>query len=195
MSAGPNGNIGTKEVKLFIALNGGADEFGKNLNCYYYTGSYDPIFGRTTGIKLDEFNSYFTGTNNKLVSYEFITSGTRYYKMFNLTNGNYTYYLACKDSADSISDVETVSFSISEDIAPPIMQFYTEGSLFKVRLNERGSCLVKQGDSFVDMSADSNGLVHSTPVRADKTYMIRCKDVWDNWYPGASDFITVVKNG
>ena len=43
----------------------------------------------------------------------------------------------------------------------------------------------------------SDKLIHSTPVRIDKTYMIRCKDSWNNWKPGPTetDFITVVKNG
>ncbi len=199
LSVGPSGNIGNKNVKLYMTLTGGVSEFGKNLNCYYNT-NYDPIFERSTGITLAEFNQFFNV--NRLDQSELLDSsnggpGTRYYKMLNLANGNYTYYAACKDSADTVSEVRRIGFSISEDITPPILQFYTEGSLFKVRLNERGSCFVKQGDNWGEMSADSDGVIHSTPVRTDKTYMIKCKDSWNNWRPGPTenDFITVVKNG
>lgn len=196
LSFGPSGTIGTSDVKLFIALTGGDSEFGRNLNCYY-TSSYQPEFVRTTGITLDEFNQFFS-TPNKLDQNEVIRpSGMRYYKTLSLDDGDYDYFIACKDSANSISDVKEVRFSVNIDNIPPIIQFYTEGGLFKVRLNEEGSCFIKSGEIWTGMTTDSEKVIHSTPVRIDKTYMIKCKDLWNIWRPGPSetDFITVVKNG
>lgn len=104
--------------------------------------------------------------------------------------GEYNYYIACRDG-DYISRAKEIKFNLVIDNTPPIPQFYTEGNLFKVRLNEKGECYVKQGEIFVKMTSDTAGIVHSTPASAKKSYEVRCKDLWNNWVPGESTAISV----
>ncbi len=165
----PGGKIETgfepKTIEIQIETEGGFDDGAAE--CYYKFGDSDeeiPVF------------ETFSDTHKQT---------------FDLAAGDYELTIRCEDSVGNV-DTKTVNFTIEMDITPPtIVRAYNEGGNLIIVTDEDSECYYNfERCSFDNEITKSMSLsfakVHSTEFAQDKTYYIKCEDIWGNSVDGCS---------
>jgi len=174
---------GTSQLKIVSAepngiISGGAEPMAVDLKAET-SGGY--VNGESTCFFSD------TGYDNMIEF--FITGGVLYSNIheqrLELGEGNYTYYILCRDLAGNI-DKTTVSFSAELDRQEPsIIRAYQEGGMLKIITDEESECRYGVRDCEYDFLSGTempftNSTEHTAEWRTDITYYIKCMDKYGN---------------
>jgi len=138
--------------------------------------------GFNDGISLCSYSLNMNGPYTDFI--ESAPSATHSTQIF-LPAGSYTYYVRCIDIGGNAVTAPT-SFIIESDyVEPLIARVYHEGTNLKIVTNEEAECVYSEDDCvylFEDGNTirDINGLEHYLGWETDKTYYIKCKDIYGN---------------
>ena len=125
--------------------------------------------------------------NNMPIEF-FETNAAEHSQEINVGSGAQSYDIKCKDSADDTAEVN-INFTIEVDItAPKIARAYHEAEKLVIATDEDASCaystnLTSQCNFNFNngtIMSSPEGTVHRTDWQADKTFYIKCKDIYEN---------------
>jgi hypothetical protein len=176
---------GTQSLNITsVAPNGtiywGSEPVPVNLNVETVNG-YD--FGEATCYYSE------TGYDNMIEFFE--TDASSHEQKLDLLEGDYTYYILCRDLAGNV-DKATAQFTAAVDRnAPIIIRVYQDAGMLKVVTDEDSDCRYGiKGCNFdfttaTEMPFDGT-TEHTAEWRTDITYYIKCRDEFGNM-PAPSD--------
>jgi hypothetical protein len=102
-----------------------------------------------------------------------------------MTSNNYNIKVKCEDAAGNIANGET-SFNLDIDTsAPKIVRFYNDNGNLYIYTAENSDCSFsnKNCNFLFENGTSMNGgfnQEHYTDWNVDKTYYIKCRDIWEN---------------
>jgi len=138
--------------------------------------------GSSNGAAVCAYSNQNVQFNNMILFLE--TNGTIHRQPFNLTTGNYQYFVKCQDIAGNELSANT-TFTIAVDTTPPrIMQLYKDvgASILHITLDEDSTCEFSAVDRFRfgdGTPMTGTGKDHELSISANKHFIL-CRDVFNN---------------
>ena len=103
-----------------------------------------------------------------------------------LPQGTYNYKIKCVDNGGN-ADITTINFDVDSDTeSPAITRIFHYANTLYVITDEEGECAYSFADCKYEMAdgtpltKDSDGIEHRTNWEIDKTYYVKCKDMYGN---------------
>jgi len=158
VSSGPSGTLYIPEQSVKVITSGGAE----------------------TGVAKCGYRDEDVIYENMIEFLE--TDDSMHEQPLNLTKGDYTYYVICRDVAGN-EDSEVVSFKIDVDLmGPEIVYVYEEGNMLRLQMDEVSTCEYSNETFFfgdgIRMTGEES-FYHDVVVE-QQVYYISCVDEYDN---------------
>ncbi|MFC1682119.1 hypothetical protein ACFL0X_00710 [Nanoarchaeota archaeon] len=158
-SISPSGEVGSEIVDLEVVTSGGAKENGV-CSCEYKWG-------------------------NNWIFFESTNSNSHTQRKLELWDGEYDIGVRCEDDAGNVAEENTLFEVAIDNKAPKVVRVFKEEGSLKLITNEEAKCSYDlESCDFNIEEAESmtvgNSKEHSAPWYSQKTYYIKCKDVFGN---------------
>lgn len=138
----------------------------------------------------------FSETGEEITFYD--TYSNTHKQIFNsIMEGTYNIWIKCTDEADNIAEEKVTYYVRVDSEAPKVVRIYVEDGELILKTDDEAICTYNFTSCiFNEENAPSMSSLftteHSTEFLEDKTYYIKCEDVWEN---KEKDCTIIVKKG